>query len=190
MMVFGQHLELVGQDVVPFYVCTRRFSHRSCRLLGTGIDDGGRIGIGIVANGSVDKVSIHLCAEIQSVNGVNIQIAIGHHVGTVAFTSIEIVAQGVNERVDVFRSSQRALNHFCTYFIDIIHIVIVSVWRAQLHTSCRRALVGRILRTAVGQLEVDTSINPLMNLMIDIRTQRIAVAAGTLLPLVAIFGIT
>ena len=121
---------------------------------------------------------------------MNVQVAICHHVGAVALTGIEVVAQGVDERVYVVRGCQRTFHQLRTYFINVVRVIVVSVWRTQLHTGGRCALIGRVLCTAVGQLEVHTGINPLVNLVVDVGTQRVTVGAATLLPLVAVVGIT
>ena len=121
---------------------------------------------------------------------MNVHISVGHHVGAVALTGIQIVTLSINERIHVIGSSQGTLHQLSTNGILIVKIIIHAIGRAKLHTRSRCTLIRRVLRTAVCQLEVDTGINPLVNLVVNIGTQRITVSTTTLFPLVTVVGIT
>ena len=56
-------------------------------------------------------------------------------------------------------------------------------------TCYRRILVRRALAGVVSQLEVNTSCNPLAELVVDVGTESITVSATALLPLTSIVGI-
>ena len=102
---------------------------------------------------------------------MDVEIAVGHHVGAIGLTAVAVAVQGVHQWVHISAAVERALHQGRADDVFSIHVVVVSVGRAELQVGGRSLLVGRAFRPVVCELEDHAAAYPLAYHVVDVGAQ-------------------
>ena len=101
----------------------------------------GRGSVVVGADGGVDQVGIHLGTESEAFDGVEVQIAVGYHIGAVTLTGVKVVGKRVDEGIHIVGGGERIGHHLWPDDVLVGYVVIMAIGTTQLHPGGGGVLV-------------------------------------------------